>query len=273
MSLVLYQKRGAIAEATFNRPDKLNAINGAMLDELVAILHDAAADGDIRVLLLKGEGRAFSAGFDLDAGKSADGETEQDLVRRELTRDFDAIMSVWDFPKPTIAAVHGYCLCSSMEISAVCDITIASPECRFGAPEVRFGSGIVCLVLPWIVGQKRARELLLGGSDNVDASAALAMGLINRVVAKDALFAEARKLAAELAMNDPLAVRLTKRALNRSAEIAGMRQALDEALATDIEIETTETPESKAFNEILKTDGPRAALRWRAAQLPDRSGD
>jgi enoyl-CoA hydratase len=131
----------------------------------------------------------------------------------------------------------------------------------------------VCLILPWIVGQKRARELLLIGSDTVDADAALGMGLVNRVVAGDRLVAEARKLAADLAGNDPLAVRLTKRALNRSAEIAGMRQALDEALATDIEIETTETPESKAFNDILKSDGPKAALRWRAAQLPNSSGD
>jgi enoyl-CoA hydratase len=99
------------------------------------------------------------------------------------------------------------------------------------------------------------------------------MGLINRIVEKETLLAEARNLAAELALNDPLAVRLTKRALNRSAEIAGLRQALELALDIDIEIETTETPESKAFNEILKSQGPKAALRWRAAQLPNTSRD
>jgi enoyl-CoA hydratase len=273
MSLVVYEKRGAVAELTLNRPRKLNAINGAMLDDLGAALDEAESDDDVRVLLLKGAGRAFSAGFDLDMGKPASGETHNEFIRRELQRDFDLIMRFWDFPKPTIAAVHGYCFGSSMEITAVCDLTIAAEDSRFGAPEVRFGSGIVCLILPWIVGQKRARELLLLGSDKVDAAAALHMGLVNRIVPTGTLLAEARSLAAGLALNDPLAVRLTKRALNRSAEIAGLRQALNDALETDIEIETTETPESKAFNEILAAEGPKAALRWRAAQLPNTTGD
>jgi enoyl-CoA hydratase len=272
MSVVLYEKRGAVAEITLNRPEKLNAINGDMLDRLADALDRAEEDEDVRVLILKGEGRAFSAGFDLDMGKP-DGESQEDFIRRELQRDFDLIMHFWNFPKPTIAAVHGYCLGSSMELSAACDITVSTTSCRFGAPEVRFGSGMVCLILPWIVGQKHAREMLLVGSDNIDAHKAVSIGLVNRVVDDDTLVSEARSLAAEIALNDPLAVRLTKKALNRSAEIAGMRQALDEALETDMEIETTQTPESKAFNDILEREGPKAALRWRATQLPDLIGD
>lgn len=268
MSLVRYSKNGAIGELILARPDKLNAINDAMLDELGVALDEAEHDEDVRVLILSGEGRAFSAGFDLDMGSPDDNESNERFVRRALTRDFDAIMKFWDFPKPTIAAVHGFCLGSSMEISAVCDLTIAATGCRFGAPEVRFGSGSVCLILPWIVGQKHARELLLTGSDKVDTQAALSMGLINRVVAEGQLIGEARKLATAIAANDPLAVRLTKKALNRSAELAGLRTALAEALETDIRIETTETEESKQFNEILRAEGPKAALRWRAAQLP-----
>ena len=156
-----------------------------------------------------------------------------------------------------------------MEISAVCDITIAAEGCRFGAPEVRFGSGIVCLILPWIIGLKNAKELLLQGSTDIDASRAEAIGLVNRVVAAADLMEEARTVAGEIALNDPLAVRLTKKAINHSLETAGMRDALRAALNTDIEIETTETPVSQTFNEILESRGPKAALAWRDAQLPD----
>ncbi len=265
-STIEFEKRGPIAEIRLNRPDKLNAVNGAMNEELCAAFSDAEKDDETRVIILSGNGRAFSAGFDLEFGEREPGISEHDHVRQELERAFDLIMRIWDCPKPTIAAVHGYCLGSSMEISAVCDITIAADDCRFGAPEVRFGSGIVCMVLPWLIGTKNAKEMLLKGSNDIDASRAEAIGLANRVVAAADLMKEARAQASEIALNDPLAVRLTKKAINHSLETAGMRDALRAALETDIEIETTETPESRAFNEILTSHGPKAALTWRAGQ-------
>lgn len=268
-STIEFEKRGAVAEIRLNRPDKLNAVNGAMSGELCAAFDDAENDDEVRVIILSGNGRAFSAGFDLNFDERDPGISEHDHVRRELERAFDLIMRIWDCPKPTIAAVHGYCLGSSMEISAVCDITIAADDCRFGAPEVRFGSGIVCMVLPWIIGVKNAKEMLLEGSNDIDAARAAAIGLANRVVDASELMKEARAQANEIALNDPLAVRLTKKAINHALETAGMRDALRAALETDIEIETTETPESRAFNDILATRGTKAALAWRAAQAPD----
>lgn len=268
-TLIEFEKRGPVAEIHLNRPDKLNALNAAMLEELGTALGEAEQDDEVRVIILCGNGRAFSSGFDLDMGRPGAGVSESDFIRQELKRDFDLIMRFWDCPKPTIAAVHGYCLGSSMEISAVCDITIAADDCRFGAPEVRFGSGIVCMILPWIIGLKNANEILLEGSTRIDAGRAQAIGLINRVVPAAKLMDEARSMAGELSLNDPLAVRLTKKAIRRTVEIAGMRQALAEALETDIEIETTDTPESRTFSDILASDGPKAALAWRTAQLPD----
>jgi len=267
-STVEFEKHGPVVEIRLNRPDKLNAVNAAMIDELAAAMDIAESDNEVRVIILSGNGRAFSSGFDLTMGDSEPGLSEHDYVRQELERGFDLIMRFWDCPKPTIAAVHGYCLGSSMEITAVCDITIAAEGCRFGAPEVRFGSGIVCLILPWIIGLKNAKELLLQGSTDIDASRAEAIGLVNRVVAASNLMEEARTLAGEIALNDALAVRLTKEAINHTLETAGMRDALRAALQTDIEIETTETPESLAFSEILTSHGPKAALAWRAAQGP-----
>lgn len=245
MALIEYTADGAIARIRLNRPKKLNAINGEMLDGLAAALDRAEGDEHIRVVLLSGEGRAFSAGFDLDIGTPAAGVTLDEHTRRELRRDFDLIMRFWDCPKATIAAVHGYCLGSSMEITAVCDITIASDDCLFGAPEVRFGSGIVCLILPWVIGLKQAKELLLTGDDKVDALRAASMGLVNKVVPLDRLMAEAEAMAQRIATNDDLAVRLTKRAIHRSVEISGFRDALDQALKLDLEIETATAGKAK----------------------------
>ncbi len=268
MSKVRYEKNAGVANLRLNRPDKLNAIDGDMLEELDFYLSKAEHDDDVRVLVLSGEGRAFSAGFDLEMGEPAAGEDRADFIREEISRDFQSIMRFWDFPKPVIAAVHGYCLGSAMEISAVCDITIAAEDCRFGAPEVRYGSGIVCMILPWIIGQKNARELLLTGTDKVSAERALAIGLVNRIVTADKLMDEANAVAREIALNDIDAVRLTKKALNESLEAAGFRNALAAALEIDIRIECSESPESQEFNRIHAEDGLKAALNWRASRLP-----
>ena len=264
MALVALDVSAGVAFITLNRPEKLNAINGPMLDELEQALDAAESDDAVRAIVLRGAGRAFSAGFDLDSPAFDSGSAE--AIREELTRDFSVIMRFWDCRKPTVAAVHGYCLGSSMEISAVCDITIAAEDCRFGAPEVRYGSGIVCLVLPWIVGLKNAKELLLTGS-NVDATRALSIGLVNRVVSADELQSAAESVAREIAVNDAQAVRLTREAINRCYETLGLRRALAQALEYDIRIETTETPESAAFRKVMEADGLKAALAWRAAQL------
>jgi len=244
-----------------------------MIDELNDALDRAEDEDQVRVILLKGEGRAFSAGFDLvpgeaDAsGEAAAQDAPEDAVRSELSKDFDIIMRFWDCPKPTIAAVHTYCLGSAMEMAVACDMTLAARGCRFGAPEVKFGSGIVALVLPWFCGPKKAKELLLTGNDRVTSEQAEAWGLVNRVVEADELYDAARELAMEIARNDQLAVRLTKRAINQSMNTAGMRKALLDALETDVEIESTVTEESRRFNEILRTEGTRAALQWRARRV------
>jgi enoyl-CoA hydratase len=260
---IQYQNEGSLAWITLDRPDKLNAINAAMVAELNQALDRAEADDSVRVILLKGAGRAFSAGFDLEDSEAGN---DPERTRAELQADFDLIMRFWHSPKPTIAAVHGYCLGSAMEMALACDITLATDDARLGAPEVRFGSGIVALVLPWLCGPKKAKEWLLTGNDRITAAEAEQWGLVNRVFAGDRLEAQARALALEIAGNDQLAVRMTKQAINRSCEVAGMDEALRQALEVDIEVELTETEESKAFNRILQAEGARAAIAWRRKQ-------
>lgn len=257
---------GPVAVLTLDRPGKLNAINAQMVAELGRALDDAEADPDVRVILLRGAGRAFSAGFDLDMGEDPSVDPIE-FLRRELRKDFDVIMRFWDSPKPTIAAVHEYCLGSAMEMAVACDITVAEEGCRFGAPEVRFGSGIVSLILPWVIGAKQAKELLLTGDDRVTAERALAMGLVNRVVPTGGGFEAALEIARGIAINDRVAVDLTKKAINRSYDIMGMRQALLQSLELGIAAEGIETPESREFNAILEKDGAKAAIAWQAARL------
>jgi enoyl-CoA hydratase len=264
--LVLSERRGAVALLTLNRPDKLNAINLPVMEALDAALDAAEADEAVRAIVIAGSGRAFSAGFDFDMGLGDAAKPDPAAVRRALENDFRLIMRFWDSPKPTLAAVHGYCLGSAMELALACDLTVAADDCRFGEPEVKFGSGIVALLLPWLSGPKAAKYLLLTGEDRASAAEMQAMGLVNRVVPAAALLEEALALAGRVAANDAQAVRLTKQAINRSLDIGGMREALLAALETDVVIETNETEESRRFNEILKKDGTRAALAWRAGR-------
>ncbi len=252
---------------TLNRPEKLNAVNQPMIVELGRALDAAEADDAVRAIVIAGAGRAFSAGFDLDMGvDTAEGKPDPADVRRALHSDFNIIMRFWDCPKPTLAAVHGYCIGSAMELAVACDLTIASEECFFGAPEVRFGSGIVAMLAPWLAGPKRAKYLLLSGDDRVTANDALGMGLVNRVVPTGRALEETLALAERVAANDTQAVKLTKLAINRSLDIAGMRAALKQALELDVLIETSETAESREFNAILKRDGAKAAIAWRSAR-------
>ena len=146
-------------------------------------------------------GRAFSAGFDLDMEAGSTPDPTRRSAKR-LHEDFRIIMRFWDCPKPTLAAAHGYCLGSAMELAMACDITIASEDCRFGAPEVKFGSGIVAMLAPWLAGPKHAKYLLLSGDDRVTAAQALDMGLVNRVVAAGRALDETLEIAQRIAAND-----------------------------------------------------------------------
>ena len=257
-----------IAEIILNRPHVLNAIDPAMVADLNAALDLLEADETVRAVILRGEGRAFSAGFDLKASASR-GETSPAQWRCILEEDLALIMRFWDSPKPTIAAIHGHCIGGGFEMALACDITIAADDCIMGEPEVRFGSGIVALLLPWITGPKHAKELLLTGQDRLGAERALQMGLVNTVVPRSDLRDTALRMARDIRAGAANSVQLTKLALNRSYEIMGMRQALAQALEIDIFIEANGGPERSEFNRIRKEQGLKAAIEWREGRRTD----
>ena len=258
---VTYKVKGPLAIITLNRPEKLNAINVSMVDGINEAMDQAEEDHNIRAIVIQGSGKSFSAGFDLD--DEVWDTKDHDAIRAVSEDDFDVIMRFWDSPKPTVAAVQGYCLGGAMEIALSCDITVASKEAMFGEPEVSIASGVVALILPWLTGPKLAKEILLMGDKKIAAQRIYEMGLINRVVELDDLNDCALELAESMAMNDRLAVEITKRAINRSLEISGMKEALLDALEADILIETSESDEAEQFNKVLHEKGIKAALDWR----------
>jgi enoyl-CoA hydratase len=266
---IIYEKEGPLAWITLNRPEKLNAINQQMAAEIMLATDKAQCDDEVRIILVKGEGRAFSAGFDLESESDPDLTAEDRVLelKAELHHDFDLIMRFWDSPKPTVAAVHTYCLGGALELAIACDITIAATGCRFGEPEVKFGSGAVAMLLPYVCGPKRAKEMLLTGNDRISSEQAEAWGLVNRVVKPENLLIRAREVALEIARNDQLSVRITKQAINKTYEFGKMRNALKHALELDVAIESTDTEESRQFNAILKRRGAKAAIDWRDRQL------
>jgi enoyl-CoA hydratase len=144
---------------------------------------------------------------------------------------------------------------------------VAAAGTFFGEPEVRFGSGMVALLLPWITGPKQAKELLLTGNDRISAERALEIGIVNRVVPEGQQLEQAMEIARTIAAAAPASVQMTKRAINRSYEIMGMRQALLAAVETDIFIESSGGPERAEFNRIRKEQGLKAALAWRDARF------
>lgn len=257
---------GPVATISLDRPDKLNAINSAMLHELEHALDALESNENILAIVLNGNGRAFCSGFDLKAGARKNRKGEQ-AWRTDLEYDLSVIMRFWHCEKPTIAAVHGYALAAGFELALACDMTVCGEGALFGEPELRFGSSIVALLLPWYVNPKRTKKLLLTGQDRMGAAEALQHGIVNEVVPDEEVLARGRSLAREVALMDPDSVRLTKQAINRSYEIMGMSRALDAGLETSIEIETTETALRREFNRILRSEGLKAALDWREQRL------
>lgn len=258
--------QGPVALITLNRPDKLNAMNKKMLDELSAAMDSIERNDSIYTVLLNGNGRAFCAGFDLQAGVDANRQGEQEW-REAIEYDVDVIMRFWHSPKPTVAVVHGYTLAGGFELALACDMTVCENNSLFGEPEVRFGSSIAALLLPWYTNPKRTKKMLLTGQDRMTAAEALDIGIVNEIVDEGEGLNRGMQLAREVALMDPDSVRLTKQAINRTYEFMGMSKALAMGIDTSVEIETLETPMRKKFNQILRQDGMKAALEWREKRL------
>jgi enoyl-CoA hydratase len=266
--VLLTEDVGAARRLTLNRPEKLNALSSELVEALSAALAGAAADDTVRAVIVRGAGRAFCAGYDLIEDQAfAEAGADVAAWRAALAHDMEKLLEIFDHPKPVVAEVHGFCLAGGCDLMMMCDVAIASDDAMFGEPEIRFGSGVVTMVMPWLVGARKAKELLLTGEDRIPAHEALRIGLVNRVVPRDELSDAALAFAGDVAKLDPVAIALTKRSINRSLEVAGFREALWANVDLDAIIESAEVEERREFNRVRAEQGLKAAIAWRDARF------
>ncbi len=253
---ILYEKDGGIAWVTLNRPDVLNAINMEMRDALWETMQAVRDDPEVRAVIFKGAGdRAFSAGADVGEFGTAPSVAEARRARRE--RDLWGLMLSLD--QVLIAAIHGYALGAGIELPMCCDIRIATPDARMGLPEVSLGyipSAGGTQTLPRHVSPGLALHMILTG-DPIDAETAYRAGLVQRIVPRERLYAEAESLARTIISRPAAAVALAKRAI-----IDGLELPLDQALALESRLAL------RALTTAEVQDGLRAAVAAQRAGRP-----
>jgi enoyl-CoA hydratase/carnithine racemase len=245
-SPLLFERRGSVAVLTLNRPEVHNAQNSAMLYALDEAFARFAGDDELAVAVLRGAGKSFSSGHDL----GSDG-ADYDLSFDRRTMWWDHVGKVagenwlaresevylgfcrrWrELPKPTIAMVHGACIAGGLMLAWSCDLIIASDDAFFADPVVRMGvPGVELFAHPWVMGPRRAKEFLFLG-DRVGAERAYEIGMVNRVVARDALEAETMAIAERIAERPRFGLATAKMAVNQAEDAMGYRTGIDAAFS------------------------------------------
>jgi enoyl-CoA hydratase len=241
--VVTYDRRGPVAFVTMNRPDYRNAQNSAMTYALDAAFARAVDDVEVKVIVLAGAGRHFSAGHDIGTpGRDVDQSFDRkavmwwDHVDREggdqrFARESEVYMGMcrrWrEIPKPTIAMVQGACIAGGLMLAWVCDLIVASDDAFFGDPVVRMGiPGVEYFAHPWVMGPRAAKEFLFTG-DRFDAQRARELGMVNKVVPRDDLEGQVTAIAERIAQMPQFGLALTKKAVNQAEDQMGMRTGMD----------------------------------------------
>jgi enoyl-CoA hydratase len=230
---VTYAVAGPVATITLDRPDAANAQSMQLLDELDRAFDLAEGDGDVRVVILAANGKHFSSGHDLkelvgpDASPELQAErsTAEGKFHHEQKAYFDRGIRIYEFPKPTIAAVQGKCIAAGVMLAAMCDLIVAADDASFQNPVARMsGMGVELLVEPWELGIRKAKEFLLTG-DAIDANEAWRLGMVNQVVPRDQLVDAANALATKIALVPPVTAERIKDSVNQTFELMGKRDA------------------------------------------------
>ncbi|HOQ41969.1 MAG TPA: enoyl-CoA hydratase-related protein [Smithellaceae bacterium] len=255
---ILVESGEGVATITLNRPKSMNALNNRMLEELASVFGDIGEDSRIKVVIITGHEKFFAAGADLAEVSAITNPMEAHQYIKRARKAFDAIEEI---EKPVIAAVSGLALGGGCELCLACDLRMAAETAIFGQPEIRIGvipGAGGTQRLPRIVGVTKAKELLFTG-ESIDASEALRIGLVNRIVPPASLLEETRKLALTIAKRPGEALSVTKMVVN-----GGMKMELNSALAY----------EAKCFEYLFSTEdrkeGMSAFVEKRKPMFKDR---
>jgi methylglutaconyl-CoA hydratase len=257
---VLTQIENDVMTITMNRPDKRNALCPLLIDELTQALHEAAR-GDCGVVILTGAGPAFCAGLDIEHLETMHASTPEEH-RRDSENLAMVLRTLYDFPKPIIAAVNGPAIAGGMALATIPDFTLAAPEAKFGYTEVRVGfvPAIVASFLIRQVGELRTRELLLSGKI-MRAQEAMQLGLVTQIVEQRDLMASARALAQTLLQNSPQAMGAIKCLLAKHA-----KRRLDEEIEDAIKVNAQQRS-AEDFREGVLAMKQRRRAEWPSMQV------
>ena len=267
---VIYEQiESKIWRLTLNRPEKLNALSRTLLGELESVLDEYEANPDASVLIIRGAGRAFSAGYDLAGTQSSGSGFTVTNDRLGLHKTIERWQRLWSLPKPTIAQVHGYCLAGGTEFIGHCDIVFASDDAQFGHPAGR-SLGILPTLSMWpvLMGPRKTKEYFFTG-DYMSAQEALEWHLINRVYPKDKLEAETLTYARRVAMVPAELLMLHKAAVNRYLDIVGIRAA--EQSSADLDVIAHQTDTVRNWMKASREKGLKEALSERDRPFAKKS--
>jgi enoyl-CoA hydratase len=268
---IIYEKSGRVARVILNRPERLNAISAALPDELERAVAEANADPEVRVIILKGAGRAFCAGFDLSPRLftgPAMGEWDPTEDFAMTSRFAGKFMSLWYSRKPTIAQVHGWCVAGGTDLVLCSDIIVAAEDAQIGyAPARVWGSPLTAM---WVyrLGAEWAKRLLLTG-DPVDGRTAERIGLISKAVPPDQLEAEVDGLAQRMANIPVSQLAAMKLVVNQAYENMGLRTT--QLLGSILDGLMRHTPEGMAWRRLIDEKGIKAAVDARDGPFGDYS--
>jgi enoyl-CoA hydratase len=268
---VLYESDGSVGVLTLNRPERLNAIVPELVEDFEAALAHAQADPSVRVVILRGAGRAFCAGYDIEWGVQAMDEMEEGATwdpmadLRFMSRFVDAYMRLWRSPKPVIAQVHGFCVGGGTDFALCSDLIVCAEDCRIGYPPARVWGSPTTAMWMYRLGLERSKRLLLTG-DSIDGRRAVEWGLASECWPEADLDARARELAGRVARLPANQLQMMKLLVNQSFEQMGL--GVTQLIGTLLDGAARHTPEGLEF-----TAAARADLRAAVAERDQLFGD
>jgi enoyl-CoA hydratase len=256
-----------VRRITLNRPEKRNALNHTLRGDILGALREADQDGSVRVSIVRGAGKCFSAGYELGGGNegldlpfytaAGDGQWPRHVT--------DGWMSIWDLAKPVIAQVHGYCLAGGSELATGCDLIYVAEDAKIGYPAVRFGVPDMHFHA-WFMGMRTALEMMLTG-DSISGSEAARLGWANRAFPAGELDEAVVEMATRIAQVDPELAQMNKRIVHRQMEISGLRTGI--RAGTEMCALGTHTEALRKFVAQMRSEGLTKTLSQRDSPFGD----
>jgi len=253
-----------VTELILNRPDKLNAFNDELRRDFGEALDGCEHDLQVRVIIVKGAGRAFSVGADIEGGSSTHADTAEDDRTRMLRNTLDFFLRIWDYPKPVIAQIHGHCIGNATILAGCCDLAFIAEDAQLSWPALPIGGGMLSPFWAWRIGVHRAKEMSFQIGKRIGGREAVEMGFFNHAFPREELEAETRRVAARIARVPSDLLRIKKAANNQVLDSLGFKEAVRRGAVWNAVAHNTRAAEEGRAR--LKADGLKETVHYYTAE-------